>query len=237
MWWLPPLSVIIGLGLFIIYALWAALQNADYYSAPYISPFYAPCLAATCEHPALPLVGPWWKLTPALLTIWIPLGFRTTCYYFRKAYYRSFFGSPPNCAVRDLPRRYAGETRFPFVLQNIHRYFFWLSFVLVFLHWADVIAAFRFAGGFGMGLGTLVMIVDATLLSLYVFSCHSCRFLTGGYLDVFSSAPIRYRLWSIVSRLNANHMLFAWTSLFFVGFADLYVRLLSMGVITDVRFF
>jgi hypothetical protein len=32
-------------------------------------------------------------------------------------------------------------------------------------------------------------------------------------------------------------MLWAWTSLFAVGFSDLYVRLCSMGVWSDVRIF
>jgi hypothetical protein len=32
-------------------------------------------------------------------------------------------------------------------------------------------------------------------------------------------------------------MLFAWLSLFWVGFSDLYVRLCSMGIWHDVRLF
>jgi hypothetical protein len=32
-------------------------------------------------------------------------------------------------------------------------------------------------------------------------------------------------------------MVFAWISLVWVGLTDVYVRLLSMGVIRDVRFF
>ena len=80
-----------------------------------------------------------------------PGGFRATCYYYRKAYYRSFFGSPPGCAVRDWPKRYLGETRFPFVLQNIHRYFFWLSLPILAFLWWDAFLAFRFNGRFGIG--------------------------------------------------------------------------------------
>jgi hypothetical protein len=236
-WWIEQLLVVLVLGAFAVYATWAALQNAHYYVAPYLSPFYSPCLAANCQHVSVPLIGSWWNLSPAFLILWIPGGFRATCYYYRKAYYRSFFGSPPACAVRDWPKRYIGETRFPFVLQNIHRYFFWLSIpVLVFLWW-DAILAFNFGGRFGMGLGTLVLIVNAALLSLYSFSCHSCRHLCGGHLDVFSKRPGRHRVWQVVSRLNERHMLFAWISLIWVGLTDLYVRLLSMGVIRDVRFF
>jgi hypothetical protein len=234
-WWLEPLPVVLTLGVFTVYALWAALQNAHYYAAPYLSPFYSPCLAANCEHPTLPLVGSWWNLSPAFLVLWAPLGFRVTCYYYRRAYYRSFFWSPPACAVRDVPKRYTGETRLPFLLQNVHRYFFWISIlVLVFLWW-DALLAFRFPTGFGIGVGSLVLLVNVSLLSLYTFSCHSCRYLAGGHLDVFHAAPIRYRLWRSVNRLNERHGRIAWISLVVVALADLYVRLVSMGIITDLR--
>ena len=56
-------------------------------------------------------------------------------------------------------------------------------------------------------------------------------------LDVFSARPAKYSLWRAVTRLNERHMLFAWISLIWVGLTDVYVRLLSMGVIRDVRFF
>ena len=235
LWWIEPLLVVLFLGGFIVYTTWAALQNGYYYAAPYLSPFYSPCLSANCAHVTLPLIGSWWNLSPAILILWIPGGFRATCYYYRKAYYRSFFGSPPGCAVRDLAKSYAGETQFPLVLQNIHRYFFWLAgLVLAFLWW-DAFSAFRFPDGFGVGVGTLVLLVNAGLLSLYSLSCHSCRHMCGGHLDSFHAAPARYRAWEAVSRLNEKHMQFAWVSLIWVGLTDLYVRLLAMGVIQDLR--
>ena len=79
--------------------------------------------------------------------------------------------------------------------------------------------------------------VNAALLSLYTFSCHSCRHLCGGGLNVFSKAPARHGIWRVVSRLNEKHMQIAWVSLIWVGLTDVYIRLLSMGVIKDVRFF
>jgi hypothetical protein len=88
-----------------------------------------------------------------------------------------------------------------------------------------------------MGIGTLVLIANAALLSLYTFSCHSCRHLCGGSVNVFSQRPGRYRLWRVITSLNERHMLFAWISLFGVGLADLYVRLVSMGVLRDLRIF
>ena len=136
-----------------LYATWAALQNANYYAAPYLSPFYSPCLAANCAHVTLPLIGSWWNLSPAFLILWIPRGFRATCYYYRKAYYRSFFRSPPACAVPDAAKSYTGETRFPFLLQNLHRYFFYLSLVVLASSGGMRLLAFRFPDGFGIGRG------------------------------------------------------------------------------------
>jgi hypothetical protein len=139
--------------------------------------------------------------------------------------------------VRDVPKTYRGETSFPFVLQNIHRYFFYLSLVILAFLWWDVILAFNFPDGFGMGLGTVVLGVNAALLSLFSFSCNSCRHVCGGYLKSFHSAPTRYKIWRWVTRLNEKHMEYAWVSLIVVALADLYVRLLAMGVISDLRFF
>jgi hypothetical protein len=234
-WWVQPLFVVAVLGSFGVYATWAALQGKHYFAAPYISPFYSPCLAQNCAEPAVPLVGSWWNLSPAFLILWVPGGFRVTCYYYRKAYYRSFFGSPPSCAVRDVPKNYKGETRFPFILQNIHRYFFWLSLPVIAFLWWDAIRAFRFDGKFGIGVGTLVLLANAALLSLYTLSCHSCRHLAGGGVDVISAAPLRHRLWRIFSRLNERHALWAWISLFGVALSDVYVRLVAMGIVKDIR--
>lgn len=235
LWWVEPLAIVLFLGGFIVYTTWAALQNGYYYAQPYLSPFYSPCLAANCAHVSLPLIGEWWNLSPAILILWIPGGFRATCYYYRKAYYRSFFGLPPGCGVRDIARKYWGETRFPLILQNIHRYFFWLAAIVLAFLWWDAILAFRFPDGFGVGVGTLVLLANAALLSLYSLSCHSCRHLCGGNLDSFSRAPARYRMWTTVSRLNERHMLYAWISLAWVALTDLYVRLVAMGIISDLR--
>src|SRR5437016_10172280 len=138
-WWLEPLIVVAVLGSFGVYSLWAALQNANYYVDPYLSPFYSPCIAANCAQVQLPIIGSWWNISPAFLILGIPLGFRVTCYYYRKAYYRSFFWSPPACAVPDARPRFSGETVLPFLLQNIHRYFFWLALVVLAFLWWDTL--------------------------------------------------------------------------------------------------
>jgi hypothetical protein len=245
-WWALPVTVVIVLGSFIVYSTWAALQNAHYFVAPYLSPFYSPCLSAKCLHMTfgyglpdiqLPIVG---VLSPALLILWGPGLFRLSCYYYRKAYYRSFWLAPAACAVRDAKQGYTGETRFPLILQNFHRYTWYVAVIFIVLLTWDALLALRFptpAGGtqFGIGVGTLVMWANVVLLAGYTFSCHSCRHVCGGHVDVFSRAKIRYRVWHFFSRLNERHPMFAWLSLFSVGLTDLYIRLVSMGVIRDLR--
>ena len=247
-WWALPLAVVVVLGSFIVYSTWAAFQNAHYYSAPYLSPFYSPCVSKSCLHPtfggglpdiAVPIVG---VLSPAFLILWVPALFRLTCYYYRKAYYRSFWLAPLACAVRDAKSGYTGETRFPLILQNFHRYTWYLAVVLIVLLTWDALLAFRFpapGGGlrFGVGVGTIVMWINVVLLAAYTFSCHSCRHLCGGHVDVFSKASGRYRVWHFISRLNEQHPTYAWLSLSSVGLADLYIRLVSMGIIRDLRIF
>jgi hypothetical protein len=231
-----PLVTALVLGGFIVYATYAAFANKNYYADPYLSPFYSPCISSNCAKPTWDIIS-WWHLSPALLILPFPLGFRLTCYYYRKAYYRSFFWSPPGCTVPDARRRYTGESRFPFILQNVHRYFFYLTLPFPFILLADGIRAFDFNGEFGMGLGTLILLVNAVLLGSYTLSCHSCRHLCGGLLDTFSTAPVRHRLWGFMSRLNHRHMQIAWVSLVGVALTDLYVRLVATGTIHDPRFF
>ena len=186
-------------------------------------------------NPNADLFGSWWGISPAIIILIFPLGFRLTCYYYRKAYYRSFWLAPVACAVRDVKTGYSGETRFPLFLQNLHRYTWYVAVLfIVMLAW-DVILAFRFPNGFGIGVGTLVMWINVIFLAGYTFSCHSCRHVCGGHVNVFSKAPGRYRIWHVVTRLNERHPMFAWLSLFSVGLTDLYIRLVSMGVIRDWR--
>jgi hypothetical protein len=240
-WWLEPTVTAAVLLSFVVYATWAAFANANYWVPPYLSPFYSPCLAANCVEGArhATWVGEWWALSPALLILVFPLGFRLTCYYYRKAYYRSVWMSPPACAVGEPHRSYSGETRFPLILQNVHRYFLYAGLVFNAILTLDAVVAFRdedLEWGH-MGLGTLVLLTNAALLWAYTLSCHSCRHIVGGRLRHFSRHPLRYRAWTLVSRLNRRHMQLAWASLVWVALTDLYVRLVASGTISDPRFF
>jgi hypothetical protein len=234
-WWIEPLTIVLILGLFGVYAFVVSVLNGNYYHDPYLSPFYSPCLTTSCVHPTFPVIGDWYNLSPAFLIVGSPLAFRATCYYYRRSYYRAFFWSPPACSVPDARAKYSGETRFPFVLQNLHRYTLYLALVVLAILWWDVFLAFNFDGRFGVGLGTLIMLANVLLLSGYTFGCHAARYLVGGYLDSFHGASLRYRLWSVANRLNAHHGRYAWFSLFSVMLTDLYIRLAAMGVISDPR--
>ena len=202
-WWLQPLITVAVLVAFIIYSTVRAFEQAHYFSAPYISPFYSPCITKGCEGNTFPelFTGPS-AISPALYILIAPLGFRLTCYYYRKAYYRAFWLSPPACAVSEPHKSYSGETKFPLIMNNIHRYFLYAATIFnVILTFDAFYAFFGFDGrSFGMGLGTLVLLANATFLWLYTLSCHSCRHLIGGRLNHFSKHPIRYWLWTHVTK-------------------------------------
>jgi hypothetical protein len=241
-WWLQPVTTVTILLAFIVYSTWAAFVNKDYYREPYLSPFYSPCLSTKCAKvgaPHVSIFGDWFPFSPAIAILIVPLGFRLTCYYYRKAYYRGFWSSPPACAVAEPHAKYTGETRFPLILQNIHRYFLYLALLVNVVLLYDAVIAFRDKhGNWGhMGLGTVIITLNALLLLAYSLSCHSCRHILGGRLKHFSKHPIRYWSWMQVSKLNRLHMQIAWVSLFGVGLTDLYVRLVASGAITDLKFF
>ena len=227
--WLNNLPFIIVLSAFGIYTTWRAIMGRFYYTAPYLSPCYSPLIDP--EHH-------WWPFSPAILILGGPLGFRLTCYYYRKAYYRAFFLDPVGCAVSESHKSYSGERRFPFILQNVHRYFFYVAVFFVAFLWYDAILAFDFNGTFGIGVGSLIMLANIILLTTYTFSCHSLRHLVGGKLDCFSCATFgkpRHSIWGGVTKLNEHHMFWAWVSMISVGVTDLYIYLVASGAIRDIR--
>ncbi|HUY30133.1 MAG TPA: hypothetical protein VMV02_03980 [Acidimicrobiales bacterium] len=252
-WRLQPTLTAIGLLGFIGYSIWAALRNGNFYAGnvgrDYLSPLYSPCITHSCVSAGYvwgPIFGGWWRISPAWLILVFPGAFRTTCYYYRKAYYRSFWLSPPACAVPDAgstnptsPRhRYTGETRLPLILQNIHRYTWYVAVVFAGILTWDAIAAFRFPNGVGVAVGTLLFVVNAVFIWAYTLGCHACRHLCGGNLKRFSDAPVRHFFWkNISSKLNAHHQLFAWCSLFSIIATDLYTWLVASGTMHDPRIF
>lgn len=252
-WWIKPLLVFLGFSAFIVYSTWAALQgfSGTYYwyggnGANYVSPFYSPELFGTSPHAFFgkaPAAWPvWLPFSPAFLIMWIPAGFRFTCYYYRGAYYKAFWLDPVACAVGEPRKKYLGERYLPLILQNVHRYFLYLAVIFVLVLAYDAWAALWFTdtngvAHFGLGIGSLVLIINVVLLAGYTFGCHSLRHLVGGFLDAPSKAPACASCYHAVSCLNRQHQLWAWLSLFWVGFSDVYIRLCATGVWSDFRIF
>ncbi len=270
-WWAGPLATFLGLLAFVIYGNVVLFQgkyfeireNRDSFTgaevAPYLAPFYSPLIYdEQSPHAFIHKAKPdWWpdglKFSSAMLILIFPLGFRMTCYYYRKAYYRSFWADPPACAVGEPRKGYWGENHWPLLIQNCHRYFmyaavlflFWLAWDALQAFWWPTDRAGRLLpdGGhqFGVGLGTLIMWANIVLLAGFTLGCNSLRHLVGGRLDCFScphnmrETKPGYKAWRVVSMFNERHALWAWLSLFSVGFTDLYIRLCAMGVWHDPR--
>lgn len=257
-WWLYPGAVLFGLVCFLIYGLWSAWQ-ADYYwysagasgFGGYLAPFYSPLIfikegvagAAPMEHALFGAWPAWWPKwvppSPSLLILAIPGIFRFTCYYYRKAYYRAFTGTPPACAVGAVPRKrkvgYLGETGLMRV-QNIHRItmYFAMFYILVFFY--DAYLSFFRGGELGVGLGSILLLGNPILLAAYSFGCHSVRHLISGRRDCFSCSiggEISHKNGKLVTWLNQRHERFAWLSLIWIMVADFYIRMVSMGYIND----
>ena len=257
-WWVSPFLTGFGFLCFVIYTTWAMFQGNYYWWSAgnqgfggYLSPFYSPLLfieesvagAAPLSHA---LFGSWpsWMpslipVTPAILILAGPLSFRLTCYYYRKFYYRSYFLSPPACAVMGISqKKYKGETAL-FLIQNLHRYTLYIALGFVFVLSYDAILSFFRNGKFGIGVGSIILLINPILLAGYVFGCHAFRHLTGGHTDCFTcpsgKQKIQYKVWQGVSKLNSRHMFWAWASMIWVAFADIYVRMVSKGYWLDLN--
>jgi hypothetical protein len=277
LWWAGPLATFLGLLAFLIYANIIVFfvpgnfeirqDRADFFRAnnpavaPYLAPFSAPLIYDAQSHHAWiaaskPSWWPsWFPFSSAMLILIFPAGFRLTCYYYRKAYYRSFWADPPACAVGEPRKSYWGENHWPLLFQNIHRYFMYAALVFILLLGWDALYAFWWptdrsgnllpgaSHQIGMGLGTLIMLINVVLLAGFTFGCNSLRHVAGGRLNCFScpnnygKTNTGYKAWRFVTMFNERHALWAWLSLFSVGFADLYIRLCSLGIWNDIRFF
>ncbi len=248
-WWQGPAITFIVFSTFIVYTTWAALQGTHYFADPYLSPFYSPVLfndptVAGATPSSWFGAYPSWiphflPITPAVFILVFPGSFRFTCYYYRKAYYRSFAGSPPGCAVGPLAgkRKYRGETAL-LLFQNLHRYAMYFALIFILLLGKDAVESFCRDGHLGIGVGSVILTVNVVLIAAYTFGCHSFRHLIGGRKDCMSDcgkSTLALGSFKKASWFNARHMRFAWLSLIWVMVTDVYIRLVSMGVIHDLN--
>ena len=235
-WWLAPLVTFVGLAAWVTYATVRVFMHKWFFVEQfhYLTPFYSPCITDVCG-PAAEFGTPlpsFFLIPEAAFTLPFLLLFRLTCYYYRKAYYRAFWLSPPACAVPDGHKKYTGETRFPLIFQNAHRYAFYAAVIISVINTWDAVVAQTT----GLGLGNVILWVNVIMLWAYTLSCHSCRHIAGGRMKHFSKHPVRYRFWTIVSKLNTRHMQLAWITLGTLALTDFYIMGLAAEWYSDLRF-
>ncbi|MFI0451052.1 hypothetical protein [Actinomadura sp. 6N118] len=252
-WRIYPITTVVIFTAWVVYATIRAFWGAAFYVPEYhyLTPFYSPCVNEICNNVTVNGhtgdAAEFGTFLPAATRGWIPFAalslpflllFRLTCYYYRKAYYRSYWASPPACGVAEPHKKYSGERRFPLIGQNLHRYFWIAAFAISLINTYDAILAFHGKdGGFGIGLGTIILWANVILLWIYTLSCHSCRHVVGGRLKNFSKHPVRYWMWGQVSKLNQQHGRYALITLGSLVVADLYVALVASETISDLRIF
>ena len=257
-WWFEPLWTAFGFLCFVIYTTWAMFQG-DYYwwsagvegFGGYLSPFYSPLIfinpiangAAPMDHSWFGSWPEWWPnlipASPAILILAGPLSFRMTCYYYRKFYYRAYFMSPPGCSVKGIRnKKYKGETAL-LIFQNLHRFTLYIAIGIIFILSYDAILSFFQGGKFGVGVGSIILTINPILLIGYTFGCHAFRHLIGGKKDCFTcpngKPAFRFRVWKGASWLNGHNMMWAWISMIWVAFTDIYVRMVSRGYWIDIN--
>ena len=260
-WWFEAAWTGLGFLAFSLFVTWEMFQGDHYWVGPhhgfggYLSPFYSPLLfvdpnvqgGADVAHAWFGARPSWWpSFAPSVSAFFIlplPLSFRLTCYYYRKFYYRAYFWTPPACAVNPVPRAnkgYEGE-RALLLFQNLHRYTLYIGIAFIVILSYDAFMAFFRDGKFGVGVGSMILLINPILLGTWTFGCHAFRHLVGGRNDCFScdfanrdaGMTGAYKRWSLVTWLNERHMFFAWISMVWVAWAGLYVRLVSMGIVHD----
>jgi len=266
-WWTSPMAMAAYLGIMLVYATWRGFMEADFWvfsdfgnsacdaaagvmtecqtyaieskKSHVLSPLFSPLII-----PGKDGLGSWvpkslWWMSPAMFILIVPAGFRGTCYYYRKAYYRSFFASPAACAVSTPFGDYNGERKL-FLFQNLHRYFMYLAVAYLFVLSYDVYMATQFHSGndagMGVSVGTLVLALNVVLLGGYTLGCHSFRHLIGGIRNRFRNGggKVAEKCWTACSGLNKNHNKWAIYSLFWVMFSDFYVYMCTSGVWSDL---
>ena len=241
-WWNKPFWMGFGLSLALVYtALRVLVWNGEihYDNHRVTSPIFSPDVIHIFD-----LQTPHW-MNSALLILWIPFGFRGTCYYMRKVSHRVFFQNPTACVVAkpkiSYKIDYKGEKGL-FILNNIHRYMLYLAIIILSMKVYDVYHTMWFQGdngveSFGISIGTLVLAIESILLFMYVASCHAFRHLFGGGMNQWRSgiSGIFGKLHIKISNLNIEHAFWFWTSLVMVFLGDLFVWAVAEGIINDIH--
>ena len=247
-WWVQPLLVFLVLSAFIVYATWAAFQGEHYYlekdGRHYLSPFYSPELVRRLAARLVRAKPAWWPawlpFSPALLILWAPGGLPLHLLLLPRRLLQGVLGRPARLRRRRAAQELLGRAHLaagpaerppllPVPGRAVHR-----------SCWPGTPSRrsgsrTRTAFRFGVGVGSLVL--TRQRLSCWAATRSAairCGTWSAGGIDQLSKAPDAPRAYECVSCLNRRHMVWAWCSLFWVAFSDLYVRLCSMGL-DDLR--
>jgi hypothetical protein len=236
-WWIEPFWMATALALAMVYTALRVLVwdgGIHYDDHRVTSPIFSPDILHMLHisnHPG-------W-MNSAMLILWIPFGFRGTCYYMRRVYHRTFFQNPTGCMVAKPELNYSigykGE-RGLFVINNIHRYMLYLAIIILSIKFYDVVLTTDFGGGTrGISIGTLILGIESFLLFMYVSSCHSFRHIFGGGMDRWRGgiSGVFGSIYRSVSKVNVHHSFWFWTSLAMVFLGDLFVIAVSENIISD----
>ena len=147
-----------------------------------------------------------------------------------------------------MGKNYQGEKALPFWVNNLHRFAMYVALLFVPILWYGAFKSFyngeefidgqAAETGLGVGVGSILLVVNAYLLMMYTFSCHSLRHFVGGGLNCFSCSTYtktRKKIWDRVTDWNLQHRAFAWASLVWIVGTDVYIRLVANGHITDIN--
>ena len=188
------------------------------------------------------LIDPFYS--PTILVVPVVGLFRLTCYAYRKDYYRNIFNHPQSCAadVRgdSTSRGYSGETTL-FAFNNLHRYLLYIGIILLPFFYYDFYVSVTYFGGFVLRFASVLILLNALLLTLWVFSCHAFRHVfAGGNVKCYDCAlkpKARKGFFNFQSMLNKRHEDWAFISLVVIVLVDLYLRALAAGWPIDFRIF
>ena len=138
-WWTEPVWMASALTLALVYTALRVLVwdgGIHYDDHRVTSPIFSPDvlhMLHISNHPG-------W-MNSAMLILWIPFGFRGTCYYMRRVYHRTFFQNPTGCMIAKPELNYSvgykGEKGL-FILNNIHRYMLYLAIIILTVKFYDV---------------------------------------------------------------------------------------------------
>ena len=244
-WWTGPTAMALYLGFMLAYSTWRGLMEADFWifsdfgasagnptmaiesaNSHVLSPLFSP-LIVPGENSWVPVQLQW--MSPAMFILIFPAGFRGTCYYYRKAYYRAFMQQPTGCVVSKPWNEYSGETGL-LVVQNLHRYFMYAALAYLPLLSYDVWLSINFhlddVHKYGISVGTLILLINVIMLTGYTFGCHAFRHVVGGASNNWTGTSMnkmKYKFWKMSTMFNERHKDWALYSLFWVMFTDFYI--------------